>query len=39
MLRYYDDRTGRQRIKRRFVWAFGGFCLGALTGYILAHLI
>ncbi|MDB5977313.1 MAG: hypothetical protein JWR07_4073 [Nevskia sp.] len=37
LLTYYDQRFGRQRVKRRFVWAFGAFALGLLIGVLLAH--
>jgi hypothetical protein len=38
-LRYYDDTAGRFRYKRRYKWAIGAFCVGALFGAALAHLI
>lgn len=39
MLTYYDNRTGRRRIKRRFVWAASTFTLGLFCGVMLSHLI
>ncbi len=33
---YYDFTAGRQRIKRRYVWAFWSFPVGAIAGIVLA---
>jgi hypothetical protein len=35
-LRYFDSESGRERIKRRYVWAFWSFCGGAACGLIVA---
>lgn len=37
-LTYYDNAAGRQRIKRRYVWAFWGYFSGVLTVLVLASL-
>jgi hypothetical protein len=38
MLTYYDSELGRDRIKRRYVWAAWGFVLGLALGAITAQL-
>lgn len=39
MFTYYDAVTGEQRIKRRYVWAFWGFALGALLGSTIVEVL
>ena len=38
MLTYYDDVSGRKRVKRRFVWAIWAFAAGIAAGALVAHL-
>lgn len=38
MLTYYDPVTGKQRFKRRYVWASSAFVAGMILGLLLAHL-
>ena len=38
-LRYFDSETGRERFKRRYVWAFWGYFGGIATGMILLALL
>ena len=35
-LRYFDNTLGRERIKRRYVWASWAFVTGLLSGMVLA---
>ncbi|HEY9544454.1 MAG TPA: hypothetical protein VIR56_00495 [Solimonas sp.] len=35
-LRYFDSEAGRERFKRRYVWAMWSFGGGLLCGLILA---
>lgn len=35
-MRYYDSVAGRERIKRRYVWAFWAFGVGFAGGLVLA---
>jgi len=35
-LTYYERSTGKQRIKRRYVWAMWSFVVGALLGLVVA---
>lgn len=37
-LTYYDSAAGRERIKRRYVWAFWGYFAGVATVLALASL-
>jgi hypothetical protein len=39
MMTYYDHRLGRERLKRRYVWASMAFGAGALLGAITAHVL
>lgn len=39
MLRYFDESLGRERFKRRVVWAFWAFFGGMLVGVVLAKVI
>jgi len=32
MITYYDDRLGRTRYKRRYIWALCGFVAGVVLG-------
>ena len=38
-LKYYDHDTGRERYKRRYVWAFQAYVLGAITALALLYLL
>ena len=38
MLTYYDKDLGRNRYKRRYVWAAWAFAVGLAFGVIAAHL-
>jgi len=38
MLTYYDNRLGRNRYKRRFVWAAWAFLVGAALGVMISQL-
>ncbi len=38
-LTYYDPVVGRQRFKRRYVWAAWAFAGGIIMGYLLALLV
>lgn len=38
MLTYYDSALGRNRIKRRYVWAAWAFVAGLTAGVLVAHL-
>jgi len=38
-LTYFDNETGRNRIKRRYVWGAWGYALGALTILMLHMMI
>lgn len=39
MLTYYDRSAGRDRYKRRYIWAFWAFWGGLLLGVAAARLI
>jgi hypothetical protein len=39
MLRYFDELEGRERFKRRVVWAFWAFLSGMAVGAILAAAV
>ena len=39
MMTYYDGTVGRERIKRRYVWGFWGFCLGVTTAVAFIELL
>jgi hypothetical protein len=39
MLRYYDNRLGRTRFKRRIVWGAYAFVAGVATGALIAHMV
>jgi len=39
MFTYHDAVTGEQRIKRRYVWAFWGFAVGALVGIMVTEML
>lgn len=39
MLTYYDSRIGRNRYKRRFVWALWAFGGGILMGMLVAQIL
>lgn len=39
MLTYYDQRLGRDRIKRRYTWAFWAFLAGIVFGAVVAHIL
>jgi len=36
---YYDSIQGRNRIKRRYVWAGCAFVFGMMAGMVLGHLL
>ena len=36
---YYDQRLGRERIKRRYAWAVWSFAAGTVLGIIAAHVL
>jgi hypothetical protein len=36
---YYDERAGRQRMKRRYVWAAWAFGAGFIFGLALSGLL
>lgn len=38
-IKYYDAAAGRNRIKRRYVWAFWGFCSGFVCAVLLLSLL
>ena len=38
-IHYYDPVIGRQRVKRRYLWAIRGFAIGIALGYVLCHLL
>ena len=38
-LQYYDHIVGRERFKRRYIWAVYSFAGGVLVGMIFAHLL
>ena len=38
-IHYYDHTLGRERIKRRYLWAAYAFIGGVLAGVIMAHLL
>jgi hypothetical protein len=38
VLTYYDNRLGRNRYKRRYVWAVWSFVAGVAVGAAVAHL-
>lgn len=38
MLTYYDSGSGRNRIKRRYLWAAWAFVAGVAAGTLVAHL-
>jgi hypothetical protein len=38
MLTYYDKMLGRNRYKRRYVWAAWAFTIGVAAGVMVAHL-
>ena len=39
MLRYYDNQLGRNRLKRRYLWAAWAFAGGAILGLLIGHLL
>jgi hypothetical protein len=39
MMTYYDDRLGRFRFKRRYIWALYGFGAGLVLGMLLGWVI
>ena len=39
MLTYYDSRTGRERLKRRYSWAAWGFLIGLASGVAAGHIL
>jgi hypothetical protein len=39
VLTYYDPVLGRERYKRRYVWAMSSFLVGLGVGFVLALLI
>lgn len=39
MLTHYDNVSGRNRIKRRYVWALWAFAGGVVVGVTMAHLL
>ncbi|WP_277817138.1 hypothetical protein [Solimonas terrae] len=38
-MRYYDSVAGRERIKRRYVWAFWAFGIGLAGGLTIAETL
>jgi hypothetical protein len=38
MLTYYDSTLGRNRLKRRYLWASWAFLAGIAAGALVAHL-
>lgn len=38
-IRYYDHALGRERIKRRYVWAFYAFITGTVLGIMAGHVL
>jgi len=38
-LTYYDRATGKQRIKRRYVWAMWSFAAGTAMGFVFAAVL
>lgn len=38
-MRYFDAESGRERIKRRYVWAMWSFSGGVLFGLIAAKIL
>jgi hypothetical protein len=39
MLTYYDHKLGRDRVKRRYTWAFCAFWAGLVLGMVVAHVL
>jgi len=39
MMTYYDNRLGRNRYKRRYIWASWAFFAGVVLGVVVSHLI
>ncbi len=39
MMTYYDNRLGRNRYKRRYIWAGWAFLAGVALGAMVSHLI
>jgi len=39
MLTYYDNRLGRTRYKRRYVWAIWAFAGGVALGLLVGHMV
>lgn len=39
MMTYYDNRLGRNRYKRRYIWASWAFLAGMALGAVVSHLI
>lgn len=35
---YYDERQGRERLKRRYAWAAWSFGAGFLLGFLISQL-
>jgi hypothetical protein len=38
MMTYYDRRSGRNRYKKRYVWAAWAFCVGLAFGLTVSLL-
>ena len=39
MMTYYDNRLGRTRYKRRYIWAMCGFVAGVVLGALIGWVI
>lgn len=39
MITYYDNVSGRSRVKRRYKYAAIALCLGFIAGALLGHLL
>lgn len=38
-LKYFDADAGRERFKRRYVWAFWAFASGLALGIVLSSMV
>ena len=39
MMTYYDNRLGRSRYKRRYIWAGWAFAAGIVLGVLASRLL
>lgn len=38
-VRYFDDITGTYRFKTRYIWAFRGYLIGMVAGWLIVQLV